>query len=163
MLYESRVFVVALYKYCVLEDGKCLLPFPTLNLSHSFTYSHSFLTGMEMGFHIMGNSENIGSNIIFPSTFYSMSWKKKKKLPSALKLRDRAVGGVGGKAQLTAKMWWNGEIIRCSFSRAERGGGVKPEARTSTVYQRRKKNCLLGNSVIHIIPFRFYILFCWDL
>lgn len=97
MLNESRVFVVVLYKYCVLEDGKCLLPFPPLwSLPLPHLVSLPFPTGMEMGFHIMGNFENIGSNIIFPSTFYSMS-KEKKSCQAPSYWGTGQVGGMGGK------------------------------------------------------------------
>jgi hypothetical protein len=65
--------------------------------THSTPSHFSHLTGMEMGFHIMGNSENIGSNIIFSSALWHgkkatrrRKWGRRrreggeKKLPSAL-------------------------------------------------------------------------------
>lgn len=108
----SGVFVVALYKYCVLEDGKCLLPArPPTPLARA-------LTGMETGFRIMGNSENIGSNIIFSPVMAKAEDGREKKL---------------ARQQ-------NGIIIRKS---AHRPGGreskKKAEARTSTVYRGEKK------------------------
>lgn len=100
---------------------------------------------MKMGFHIMGKSENIGSNIIFSSALcHSKKAMKKKTAKRPLAQRIRASGRRKMKLHIAE--------------------GVKTEARTSTVYwTERRKNCLLGNSVVHIIPFRFYILFWWDL
>lgn len=43
-------------------------------------YPLSFpVTGMETGFHIMGNSENIGSNIIFSSELHAMAKRLHKR------------------------------------------------------------------------------------
>lgn len=128
--HSRALFVVALYKYCVLEDEKCLLPAP------ASPAPLRYLTGMETGFHIMGNSENIGSNIIFSSALChgEKATKRRKKNCSQQ----------------------NGIIIRCAPSSLS-AEGVKNRSPNINSTLNRGKNCLLGNSVVHIIPFRFYI------
>jgi hypothetical protein len=74
----GSLFVVALYKYFVLVNEKCLL----LSLTHPTPARLSLATGVEMGFDIMGNSENVGSNIIFSSRriFFAIYGKKATKV-----------------------------------------------------------------------------------
>lgn len=90
------------------------------------------LTGMEMGLDIMGNSENIGSNIIFSST---LLWHSKKATG-----REKS---------------WQVEVGRMCWGR-RRVKPRSPNINSITPNGERKKYCLLGNSVIHIIPFHTF-------
>lgn len=93
------------------------------------------LTGMEMGLDIMGNSENIGSNIIFSST---LLWHSEKATRREKKLASGGWADVPGSGASKTP---------------------KPEHQQYTRNREHKKYCLLGNSVIHIIPFHTFSSF----
>lgn len=123
-------------------------------------YPLSFpVTGMETGFHIMGNSENIGSNIIFSSELHAMAKRLHKR-------KSEVEWGWGRKKTAKRPITQHGIIIRNAAGAPPMREGVKnpkPEHQQYTEKRpRRRRKLFVGEFCYshYSIPLLYFFFLC---